>query len=144
MLRFDDNTKLKEKETFGFDGSLVDITLVKSRTNKAGQFATLVFNQNTGFDAELSLFVMLKEAGRINGAGASFYIGDRSDIKFSQKQFKEKLATNSELQEVFAKEVQDVLKEMIKQPEPVVVEDSDNTNVLDKIMMGINPDLKAS
>ena len=46
MLRFDDNTKLKEKETFGFDGSLVDITLVKSRTNKAGQFATLVFNQN--------------------------------------------------------------------------------------------------
>ena len=144
MLRFDDNTKLKEKETFGFDGSLVDITLVKSRTNKAGQFATLVFNQNTGFDAELSLFVMLKEAGRINGAGVSLYIGDRSDIKFSQKQFKEKLATNPELQEIFAAEVQDVLKEMIKQPEPVVMEDSDNNSVLDKIMMGINPDLQVA
>ena len=37
IIRFDDGTKLKEGETFGIDGNITDITLVKSRTNKAGQ-----------------------------------------------------------------------------------------------------------
>ncbi len=76
MIRFDDHSKLKSSETFGIDGSLVDLTLVKSRTNKAGQSATLVFNQDNGFDPELSLFIMLKEAGRLGGAGAYLFIGD--------------------------------------------------------------------
>ena len=63
--------------------------MVKSRTNKAGQFATLVFNQESGFDPELSLFILLKDNGRIKGAGIGLYIGDRNDLKFSQKNFKE-------------------------------------------------------
>ena len=138
MIRFDDNTKLKAKDTFGFDGAMVDLTLVKSRTNKAGQFATLVFNQSTGFDPELSLFVMLKEAGRINGAGASFYIGERNDIKFSQRQFKEKLAENPELQEIFMNEVMDVLKGMLAQEETPEEIETPEANVLDRIMMNIN------
>lgn len=120
MIRFDDNSKLKADETFGIDGSLVDLTLVKSRTNKAGQSATLVFNQATGFDSELSLFVLLKNAGRINGAGAYLYIGDRSDIKFSQKNFKAKLSVDRELQEIFMNEVIDVLKEGMVRYEDII------------------------
>lgn len=110
LLRFDDNTKLKEDEAFGIPGNLVDITLVKSRNNRAGKSCTLLFDQNTGFDPELSLFIMLKNAKRINGAGAYLYIGDRDDIKFSQKTFKEKMKENPELRKVFIDEVISVLR----------------------------------
>lgn len=111
LIRFDDNTKLKEDEAFGIAGNFVDITLVKSRNNRAGKTCTLVFDQDRGFDPELSLFVMLKDAKRINGAGAYLYIGDRSDIKFSQKEFKNKMKENPELRSAFITEVMAMLKE---------------------------------
>ena len=100
MIRFDDHSKLKKDDTFGIDGTMVDLTLIKSRNNKAGQVVTLVFDQDIGFDPELSLLVLLKQNKRINGSGAYLYIDDRSDIKFSQKQFKNKLRENPELQEI--------------------------------------------
>lgn len=111
LIRFDDNSKFKKDEGFGISGNLVDISLIKSRNNKVGKYCTLVFDQERGFDPELSLFVMLKNAKRINGAGAYLYIGDRSDIKFSQKTFKEKLHESSELRDIFMKEVIALLKE---------------------------------
>lgn len=110
LIRFDDNSKLKEDEAFGVAGNLVDVSLVKSRNNRAGKSCTLVFNQSTGFDPELSLFVMLKNAKMINGAGAYLYIGDRSDIKFSQKTFKEKMRENPELRQAFIEQVMVLLK----------------------------------
>lgn len=113
MLRFDDASKLKQEETFGFSGSLVDVTLIKSRNNKAGQAATLVFDQDNGFDPELSLFLMLKNAGRVKGAGAYLYLGDRDDMKFSQKTFKSKLETDPDLKKLFIDETMAVLKGML-------------------------------
>lgn len=110
LLRFDDNSKFKKDEAFGISGNLVDITLVKSRNNRAGKVCTLVFDQDRGFDPELSLFVMLKNAKRINGAGAYLYIGDRSDIKFAQKNFKEKMRESPELRDAFIKECMAMLK----------------------------------
>jgi hypothetical protein len=112
IIRFDDVTKLKSADAFGIDGSLVDLTLIKSRTNKAGQSCTLVFNQDTGFDQDLSLFLLLKQNDRINGAGAYLYIGDRSDYKFSQRAFKEKLR-DPEFREIFMTEVISVLKSQL-------------------------------
>ena len=129
IIRFDDNSKLKSSETFGIDGSMIDLSLVKSRTNKAGQGATLVFNQELGFDPELSLFVLLKDNGRINGAGIGLYIDDRNDIKFSQKNFKTKLADNPELQQIFMNAVVEVLKAQL---------DSDIKESID------NPDISIS
>lgn len=102
IIRFDDNTKLKESEGFGIRGNLVDLCLVKSRTNAAGgETATLVFNQDTGYDPELSLLVMLKNAKLITGAGAWFSLSNRPDLKFSQKQFKEKLSSDPEFNQAF-------------------------------------------
>lgn len=113
MIRFDDHSKFKPTEGFGIAGTLVDLTLVKSRTNSAGSFATLVFDQDNGFDEELSLFYLLKEKGKLNGAGAYLYLSDRNDIKFSQKNFKQKLLENKELQQLFMDEVIHVLKSML-------------------------------
>lgn len=130
IIRFDDHSKLKSSETFGIDGTLVDISLVKSRSARAGNGVTLVYDQNRGFDQELSLFLLLKEHKRVNGAGAFLYLGDRSDIKFSQKQFKEKLANNPELRAVFMQEVKDLLPTLVETPmiESYVEEDTNDVN----------------
>ncbi len=129
IIRFDDHSKLKSTETFGVDGTLVDLGLVKSRTNKAGQAATLVFNQDIGFDATLSLFILLKENNRVKGAGAYLYFGDRDDMKFSQKAFKQKLNDNVELQDVFMKEVIDVLTSQLDSAD-IDQESVNNTDII--------------
>lgn len=111
LIRFDDNSKLKADEGFGISGNLVDISLIKSRNNRAGKVCTLVFNQDLGYDPELSLFLMLKNAKRVNGAGAYLYIGNLSDVKFAQKNFKQKLRECPELRQAFITEAIAMLKE---------------------------------
>ena len=100
IFRLDEKTKLKETETFGIDGAIVNVDIVKSRTNKAGKSATLVFDQNNGYDPDLSLFMYLKENGILEGAGAYLKLPG-SDIKFSQKQFKQTLYTNPDFYNQF-------------------------------------------
>ena len=99
IIRFDD-TKLKSTEGFCIEGSLVTLSLVKSRTNKAGRTVNLIFCQDTGFDADLSLYTLLKDAGIIKGAGAFYHI-EGCDTKFTQKTFKDKLKTDPEIRDAF-------------------------------------------
>lgn len=114
LLKFDDNSKLKEDEVFGISGILVDITLIKSRNNRAGASCTLVFDQERGFDPELSMFLMLKNAKLIGGAGAYLYLSNLPDVKFSQKNFKEKLHTTPELQRAYSELLASYLTSTIK------------------------------
>lgn len=100
IFRLDEKSKLKETETFGIDGAIVNVDIVKSRTNKAGKGATLVFDQNNGYDPDLSLFMYLKENNIIEGAGAYLKLPG-SEIKFSQKQFKQTLYTNPDFYNQF-------------------------------------------
>lgn len=116
LVRLDDHSKMKADEGLAIDGSLVDFTLLKSRTSAVGQKTTLVFNYKTGFDAELSLYYFLKTRKLINGAGVGLYIGDRNDLKFSQKQFKSKLRDNPEFREVFIHYVLEELQKTIYDP----------------------------
>ena len=142
LIRFDDNSKLKPDEAFGIAGNLVDLTLVKSRNNKAGNSCTLVFNQDYGFDPELSLFVMLKNAKRIGGAGAHLYIGDRSDIKFSQRNFKEKLRENPELYQIFIKEAMELLKSDIDKADSANdIRNANNYSIAADILSQLNPSM---
>lgn len=127
LVRVDDHSKLKADEGLGIDGTLVDLTLLKSRTSAIGQKVTLVFDYNIGFDQELSLYYFLKVNKRINGAGVGLYIGDRSDLKFSQKQFKKKLQENAEFRDVFMNEVLTQLQTLIRDPGD---EQSESSNVI--------------
>ena len=141
LLRFDDNSKLKQDEAFGIAGNLVDITLVKSRNNRAGKSCTLVFNQDTGFDPELSLFVMLKNAKKINGAGAYLYLGDRSDMKFAQKNFKQKLRESPEFRQLFISEAIAMLKGDLDQNNPGNDLTCNDYSISTDIMNQINPSI---
>lgn len=116
LVRLDDHSKLKADEGLGIDGTLVDFTLLKSRTAAVGQKTTLVFNYSVGFDQDLSLYYFLKTRKLINGAGIGLYIGDRNDIKFSQKNFKNKLQTNEEFRKVFMQYCLQELQSLIRDP----------------------------
>ena len=107
---------MKPTEGFCIKGTLVTATLLKSRTSSAGNAVNLVFDYEHGFDRELSLFYTMKELGFVNGAGAYMYFGDRSDIKFAQKQLKQKLQENPELQKVFMEEAYKALMTLINNP----------------------------
>ena len=128
MFRVDDSTTLKESEGFGINGSIVTLTVIKSRTNATKRSVPLIFNKTTGrFDEELSLFQLLKQEGRIAGAGAYSYLEECPDIKFSQKTFKSVLNSSPELRQAFAKEVFNVLSPYLSDTKTVSAEDNNTT-----------------
>lgn len=111
IMRLDD-TKLKLDQGFRISGSIITLELVKSRTNCAGRKVDLIFCQETGFDADLSMYILLKNAGLIEGAGAFFHLKN-SNIKFTQKGFKEKLANDPALKEEFITVAYNYLKDTL-------------------------------
>lgn len=101
IFRLDIKSKLKPEETFGIDGSIVDVDIVKSRTNASGRSnCTLVFNQYAGYDPDLSLFLYLKNNNLLEGSGAYLKLPG-NDTKFSQKKFKELLYTDTDFYQSF-------------------------------------------
>jgi len=124
MFRVDDSITLKADKDFGIDGSIVNVTLIKSRTNATKRSVPMIFNKTDGcFDNILSLFVLLKNEGRVQGAGAYSYFNG-CDVKFSQKNFKQKLEESPELREAFSKECYDVLTTLLSDNPIRGVEDS--------------------
>ena len=110
MFRADDSLTLKADKDFGIDGSVVTITLIKSRTNATKKTVPMIFNKTEGyFDNVLSLFMLLKNEGKLQGAGAYLYLKECPDIKFSQRNFKQQLEEHQELRDAFSKECYEVL-----------------------------------
>ena len=102
MFRVDDSKTLKSDSDYGIDGSIVEMTLVKSRTNTTKKKIYLIFDKTEGkFDNDLSLYHLLKTEGKIEGAGQRSYFANCPDITFSPKTFKSVLASSPELQKAF-------------------------------------------
>ena len=131
MFRVDDSTTLKVGKDYDIDGSVVNLTLVKSRTNATKRSIPLIFNKSEGrFDEILSLFHLLKDEGRFSGAGAYQYLEDAPDDKFSQKTFKQVLEGSETLQRAFAKECYEVLSKLLSETKAM---DADVSNVAKNI-----------
>ena len=136
MFRTDDSKTLKSSEGFGIDGSIVTVTLIKSRTNATKRAVPLIFNKSEGkFDTLLSLFWLLKEEGVFGGAGANLFINSLPDVKFGQKNFKKVITESPELQKAFAEEVYGVLSNYLSDTRSVSAED---TTASDNIMNLVN------
>ena len=132
MLRVDDTNTLKPDKDYGIDGSIISMTLVKSRTNATKKSIPLIFNKTEGrFDEILSLFHLLKTEGVFSGAGAYQYLDDAPDAKFSQRNFKDVLAKSPELQKAFANACYKILSTYLSETKAVeadVSEVSSNIN----------------
>ena len=89
----------------------------------------MIFNKTEGmFDKELSLFYLLKEEGRIQGAGAHSYLSDCSDVKFNQRNFKSVLAESPELQQAVAKECYSILYPYLSETKNAKIRNNDVSN----------------
>lgn len=125
LVRLDEKGKLKDTEGFGINGTIVDMTLVKSRTNSTKRSVPMIFDKTNGsFDNILSIYQLLKSEGYISGAGKSMYLESAPDVKFSQKEFKNKLATNQELQKAFAMTAKEVLDKLLSDTKNQDIEES--------------------
>lgn len=113
IFRLDEKSKLKSSEAFGIDGAQVNVDIVKSRTSKVGKSCALIFDMDIGYDPDLSLFIYLKENGLLEGAGAYLHLPG-SEIKFSQKNFKEVLYTNKQFYDEFVSVVLKALTDDIE------------------------------
>lgn len=114
MFRLDEKGLLKEAEGYGINGSIVDITIVKSRTNASRRSVPLIFDKsNGGFDNILSILHFLKTEGYVSGAGKSTYFIDYPDTKFSLKGFKEQLLTDKDLQQAFSVTTKQAVQKML-------------------------------
>lgn len=113
IFRLDDNTKITEDKGLGISGNHVLITMVKSRTNRAGASTDMIFNQDIGFDTIYTLYTLLNDNGMIKGAGAYLYIDGHQDMKFAQKNFKKKVYESSEFKEAFLNACTQVLHNML-------------------------------
>ena len=81
MFRLDEKTSLKEAEGYGINGTVVDISIVKSRTNASKRSVPLIFDKSTGaFDNILSILHFLKSEGYIGGAGKALYFTENPDV----------------------------------------------------------------
>jgi len=114
VLLIEPGTKLKSDESFGFDGFLNTLTIVKNRSNKSGQKLAMVFSQEMGFSNELTNYIYLKnEAKLIGGAGVSFYLKELPDIKFSQKKFLKTIKTNKEFRKKFKRTIKELYTDFV-------------------------------
>lgn len=93
-------------ETDGFDGAKIRVELIKSRTNKAGQFVNLVFNQETGFDPLLSLIEYCNDYNLLDGRNPYKYFITRPDLKFDARKINELFYTNEEIRKALMETVQ--------------------------------------
>lgn len=114
MIRVDDGAKLKATEGIGVDGKIVDFEIIKSRTNAAGRSVPMVFT-STGFDDIWSLYMFLKASGAII-TGSTCYLRGHEDMKFRQKEFKEKLFSDPEFAKAFNQVAYEDLEHLLAIP----------------------------
>lgn len=116
LIRVDDGAKLKETDGLGINGKIVDFEIIKSRTNAAGRSVPMVFDFTSGFDDILSLFMFLKSTGAII-TGATCYLRGHEDMKFRQRDFKNKLFNDPEFAKAFNEVTRAELETLLGNPE---------------------------
>ena len=125
-------------EDDGFDGFRVRCEFLKSRTNKAGQSCTLVYNQLTGFDPVLTQLEYATANELVEGRNPYRRFVGFPDVKFSTKSFTEQYNENPELREALMKCTLPVLKRNLTVIDPDQKPTHDMVSVYEDIFAGLD------
>lgn len=101
IMMIDAGSKLEPTEKYKIKGFEANITLIKSRNSSGGRAAMMIFDQDEGFDNDLSMFELMRANKQIGGAGIGMYINGYNDEKFSMANLKDKLLTSPTLRSKF-------------------------------------------
>lgn len=138
MFRVDDGRQLKPDKDYGIDGSIVTLTIIKSRTNVNRKSIPLIFNKKEGkFDDILSYCELMLNEGVVEGTG-SYFFPELPDVKFKKKNVKERLAESPELQQVFMKTLHELLTTYLSDTKIVDLESRTLSDNLVDIFNGFN------
>lgn len=110
IIRIENVAKYKADDGYKIEGSLVDVSLVKSRSSGKKIGTKLVYDFDNGFCPWLSLLRFMQDRKLIAGAGVSLYFDAEKKFKFSQANFREQIYTNEEFKIAFIKAVLPHLK----------------------------------
>lgn len=110
IVRLENAAKYKPDEGYKIEGSLVDISLVKSRSSGKKIGTKLIFDFDNGFDPWLSLLKFLQDRKMVYGGGSSFSLDPEKTYKFSLGNFRDHLEDPG-----FRKYVLDIALPVIKQ-----------------------------
>ena len=124
--------KFKQDE-HGFDGFPVRCDFLKSRTNKAGQFATLIYNQVTGFDSILSQLRFAEDNNLISGRNPYRYINGFKDLKFDSRKFKKEFNKNEKLRFALFESTIPILEKQLSHVDPDVEDEVDVLDLCNKL-----------
>lgn len=106
-----------EKDDF-FDGFMVKMTITKSRANRAGQVIMLPYNQQSGYNRTYHLFELLHRNDLLAGRSPNIKVKgfeDRTDLRFSRKNFNEKFNELPELRSIVLRTLLPVAQEYLSQ-----------------------------
>ena len=96
LFKFVSAGKLNAEED-GVDGANIRIELIKSRTNKAGQMVTMIFDQERGFDPVLSLLKFAEDNNLLEGRNPYKKFVGNPDVKFDSRKFKSEFKEREEV-----------------------------------------------
>ena len=113
IFRLDHAGKLKEDEGYKFNGSLVDVSMVKSRNSGHKTSVRLVFDYNNGFDPWISLLRFMQDRKLLYGGGVSMSFDPEKRFKFSQASFRQQIFDDPEFRAEFMKAVLPHLKGLV-------------------------------
>lgn len=96
IFKFISSTKYNT-EKHGFDGFMVKCELIKSRTNKAGQIAELIYDQAIGFDNVRALLNFAESMKLTTGNNPNRRLVGHPDVRYSSLKFTKQFQENPDL-----------------------------------------------
>jgi RecA/RadA recombinase len=115
-------SKKYTEEEDGFDGFGVDLRIIKSRTNQAGQTIPLIYDKVRGIDSLRSSVNYAKEIGILGGNRNGYYIGDNKDNKFTLRNMHQDFKNNRELYKILYGNIIPVLESRLSAISPEEME----------------------
>lgn len=123
IIRVENVGKFKGDDGYKIEGSLVDVSLVKSRTSGKKLGTKLVFDFDNGFCPWLSLLRFMQDKKLLYGAGVSLSFEPEKKYKFSQSNFREQIYTNEEFRTAFLKAILPHLKQIPAERDTIAQDD---------------------
>lgn len=126
IIRLDQAKKLNPEEEYKIHGSIVNFSLVKSRTSGIKEPIRMVYDFVNGFDPWLSLLEYMRFNKLLYGAGASLYFDTEKTFKFSLSTFLDKFYGDKEFRDAFMYTIIPILKKI-----PIEIDERARDNRID-------------
>ena len=102
-------------EDDGIDGFLINIEIIKSRSNQAGQSVPIIFDKIKGVSPIRTCIQFAKDNGLIGGNKNAMYFFNNKDDKFKLRNVEECFSENKELYNIMYQHIVPVLSTRLSQ-----------------------------